>query len=388
LLLGSRGHVEPSRTSLHYQLTLGCAGIAVCVFVVAHHVFWQPAVGFLHFSLSSCNALFVHHLWLASAFLVGAFVHLQLWLLESSSNAITLTMQRALLPTSGSREFAVRVYQIPASGVISLLSWVTLWLGFHSLAVFSHNDLVFALGATEQAQAVQPLLAQWAQCWVGSSVYLYSLCPADFLVHHALALGLHTSLLIFIKGALDSSGSLLFAEKRLHGFGFACDGPGRGGTCDISGWDAVYLGAFWLENTLGWLCFYHHWRSLVSFEAFSSSGVSLCGWFRDYLWLNSGNFVNGYSWSGSNELAVLAWGFLLAHLIWATSFMFLISWRGYWQELIECLLFIHLKSPVVGSLWTAGLTPVALSILQARCVGLGHFTVGLIGTFAAFLLSA
>ena len=68
--------------------------------------------------------------------------------------------------------------------------------------------------------------------------------------------------------------------------------------------------------------------------------------------------------------------------------MFLISWRGYWQELVECLLFIHLKSPVVVSLWTAGLTPVALSILQARCVGLGHFTVGLIGTFAAFLLSA
>ena len=25
--------------------------------------------------------------------------------------------------------------------------------------------------------------------------------------------------------------------------------------------------------------------------------------------------------------------FLFGHLVWATGFMFLISWRGYWQEL-------------------------------------------------------
>ncbi len=27
--------------------------------------------------------------------------------------------------------------------------------------------------------------------------------------------------------------------------------------------------------------------------------------------------------------------FLFGHLIWATGFMFLISWRGYWQELMS-----------------------------------------------------
>ena len=356
-----------SRASLHRQLALACFGLASVVFVVAHHVFWLPSAGFVHSSLSPCNALLAHHLWLASAFLVGAFVHLQL-----ASLAVRVTFWPGKLKAA----------------VVSHLSWVTLFLGFHTLATFSHNDLLFAFAATDKAQIIQPILAQSIQSCVGKCGWLYVLCPADFLVHHALALGLHTSLLILVKGALDTPGSLLHVEKRQHGFGFACDGPGRGGTCDISGWDSVYLGAFWLENTLGWLCFYHHWRSLASFDAFAATGCSLCGWFRDYLWLNSGNLVNGCSWSGSNELAVLAWSFLLGHLIWATSFMFLISWRGYWQELVECLLFIHLKSPVVVSLWTAGLTPVALSILQARCVGLGHFTVGLIGTFAAFLLSA
>jgi photosystem I P700 chlorophyll a apoprotein A2 len=359
-----------SRASLHRQLALACFGLASVVFVVAHHVFWLPSAGFLHSSLSSCSALLAHHLWLASAFLVGAFVHFQI----SSSGAASTA--RGLASTASK------------ASTTSGLSWVTLFLGFHTLATFSHNDLLFAFGATDKAQVIQPILAQSIQSCVGKCEWLYVLCPADFLVHHALALGLHTSLLILVKGALDTPGSLLHMEKRQHGFGFACDGPGRGGTCDISGWDAVYLGAFWLANTLGWLCFYHHWRSLASFDAFGSTGCTLCGWFRDYLWLNSGNLVNGCSWSGSNELAVLAWSFLLGHLIWATSFMLLVSWRGYWQELLECLLFLHLKSPMVVSLWTAGLTPVALSILQARCVGLGHFTLGLVGTFAAFLLSA
>jgi hypothetical protein len=30
-------------------------------------------------------------------------------------------------------------------------------------------------------------------------------------------------------------------------------------------------------------------------------------------------------------------GYRFGHLVWATGFMFLISWRGYWQELIETL---------------------------------------------------
>jgi photosystem I P700 chlorophyll a apoprotein A2 len=348
---------------------VACFGLGSSVFVVAHHIFWLPSAGFLHSSLPPCSALLAHHLWLASAFTVGSFVHLQLGRLSQ-------------------RLQGQQLEQMPKAAVLSHLSWLSLLLGFHTLAAFSHNDLVFAFAATDKAQTIQPAAAQSIQSPGTESEWLYMLCPSDFLVHHALALGLHTSLLVFLKGALDTPGSLLHTEKRQHGFGLPCDGPGRGGTCDISGWDAAYLGAFWLENTLGWLSFYHHWRSLAGFDAFASAGCTLCGWFRDYLWLNSGNLVNGCSWSGSSELAVLAWGFLLGHLGWATSFMFLISWRGYWQELVECLLFVHLKSPMVVSLWTAGLTPVALSILQARCVGLGHFTVGLIGTFAAFLLSA
>ena len=37
-------------------------------------------------------------------------------------------------------------------------------------------------------------------------------------------------------------------DKMEHSYGFSCDGPGRGGTCDISAWDSFYLATFWMLN--------------------------------------------------------------------------------------------------------------------------------------------
>jgi photosystem I P700 chlorophyll a apoprotein A2 len=69
--------------------------------------------------------------------------------------------------------------------------------------------------------------------------------------------------------------------------------------------------------------------------------------------------------------------------------MFLISWRGYWQELIDLILLMHLKTPLLYDLWVGGLyTPLALSIVQARLIGLTHFSAGFIFTYAAFVLGA
>jgi photosystem I P700 chlorophyll a apoprotein A2 len=64
--------------------------------------------------------------------------------------------------------------------------------------------------------------------------------------------------------------------------------------------------------------------------------------------------------------------------------MFLISWRGYWQELIETLVWAHERTPLANLVrWRD--KPVALSIVQARLVGLVHFAVGYILT--KFMLS-
>ena len=49
-------------------------------------------------------------------------------------------------------------------------------------------------------------------------------------------------------------------DKKDFGYSFPCDGPGRGGTCDISAWDAFYLAMFWMLNTISWVTFYWHWK--------------------------------------------------------------------------------------------------------------------------------
>uniref|UniRef100_A0A3Q7H6U8 Uncharacterized protein n=1 Tax=Solanum lycopersicum TaxID=4081 RepID=A0A3Q7H6U8_SOLLC len=69
-----------------------------------------------------------------------------------------------------------------------------------------------------------------------------------------------------------------------------------------------------------------------------------------------------------NGLFVWAWMFLFGYLVWANGFMFLISWRGYWQESIETLAQPH-ELPPFANLIRLRDKPVALSIVQERLVG-------------------
>ena len=88
-------------------------------------------------------------------------------------------------------------------------------------------------------------------------------------------------------------------DKKDFGYSFPCDGPGRGGTCDISAWDAFYLAMFWMLNTIGWVTFYWHWKHMTIWggnaAAFNESSTYIMGWLRDYLWLNSSPLINGYN---------------------------------------------------------------------------------------------
>ncbi len=120
-------------------------------------------------------------------------------------------------------------------------------------------------------------------------------------------------------------------------------------------------------NLLGWVTFYWHWKHLGIWQGnvsqFNESSTYLTGWFRDYLWLYSGPVIDGYNPFGVNNISVWNWMFLFGHLVWDTGFMFLISWRGYWQELIETLVWAHERTPLANQLrWKD--KPVALSILQ------------------------
>jgi photosystem I P700 chlorophyll a apoprotein A1 len=111
---------------------------------------------------------------------------------------------------------------------------------------------------------------------------------------------------------------------------------------------------------------------------FAQGALTINGWLRDFLWSQASQVIQSY---GS---ALSAYGliFLGAHFIWAFSLMFLFSGRGYWQELIESIVWAHNKLKVAPSI-----QPRALSITQGRAVGLAHYLLGGIGTTWAFFLA-
>jgi photosystem I P700 chlorophyll a apoprotein A2 len=55
-------------------------------------------------------------------------------------------------------------------------------------------------------------------------------------------------------------------DKLSFSYGFACDGPGRGGTCDISAYDSFYLATFWMLNSNAWFLFYFHYKHLTLWQ--------------------------------------------------------------------------------------------------------------------------
>ena len=146
-------------------------------------------------------------------------------------------------------------------------------------------------------------------------------------------------------------------------------------------------------NTGAWITFYFHWKHFTLWQntlfQFDESSTYLNAWFRDYLWFNCTPLIDGYTAFGANDLSIWASIFLGAHLCWSLGFMFLISWRGYWQELIDIILYMHLKTPILYNLWNGDIyTPVALSIVQGRFVGLVHFSAGFILTYPPFIIGA
>ncbi|KAI5084066.1 hypothetical protein GOP47_0000235 [Adiantum capillus-veneris] len=271
--------------------------------------------------------------------------------------------------------------------IISHLNWVCIFLGFHSFGLYIHNDTMSALGRpqdmfSDTAIQLQPIFAQWIQnthalapgstapnatagtslAWGGSDLVAVAgkvaLAPiplgtADFLVHHIHAFTIHVTVLILLKGVLFARSSRLIPDKANLGFRFPCDGPGRGGTCQ---------GAV----------------SHITGGNFAQSSTTINGWLRDFLWAQASQVIQSYG----SSLSAYGLLFLGAHFVWAFSLMFLFSGRGYWQELIESIVWAHNKLKV------APVTqPRALSIIQGRAVGVTHYLLGGIATTWAFFLA-
>mmetsp|Transcript_34447 Transcript_34447/g.135535 ORF Transcript_34447/g.135535 Transcript_34447/m.135535 type:complete len:752 (-) Transcript_34447:2231-4486(-) len=407
---GHQGLYEILTTSWHAQLAINLAMMGSLSIIVAHHMYAMPPYPYLATDYATQLSLFTHHMWIGGFCVVGGAAHAAIF------------MVRDYNPSQNYNNLLDRMIR-HRDAIISHLNWVCIFLGFHSFGLYIHNDTMRALGRSQDmfsdtAIQLQPIFAQWVQSIhtlapgntapnalatvsyafggdtvsVGGKIAMMpiSLGTADFMVHHIHAFTIHVTALILLKGVLFARNSRLIPDKSELGFRFPCDGPGRGGTCQVSGWDHVFLGLFWMYNSLSVVLFHFSWKmqsdvwgsvspsgaiSHITGGNFTQGAITINGWLRDFLWAQASQVIQSY---GS---ALSAYGliFLGAHFIWAFSLMFLFSGRGYWQELIESIVWAHNKLKVAPTI-----QPRALSITQGRAVGLAHYLLGGIGTTWAF----
>ncbi len=410
---GHKGLYEILTSSWHAQLAVNLALMGSLSIIVAQHMYAMPAYPYIATSYATQVSLFTHHMWIGGFLICGAAAHAGIF------------MVRDYDPAKNVNNLLDRMLR-HRDAIISHLNWVCIFLGFHSFGLYIHNDTMRALGRpqdmfSDTAIQLKPVFANWIQgihaaaagttapylnssvspifggetLVVGGKVAMahMALGTADFLVHHIHAFTIHVTVLILLKGVLYARSSRLVPDKAELGFRFPCDGPGRGGTCQVSAWDHVFLGLFWMYNCISVVIFHFSWKmqsdifgtvdaggtiTNMAGGNFAQSALTINGWLRDFLWAQASNVIQSY---GS---ALSAYGliFLGAHFIWAFSLMFLFSGRGYWQELIESIVWAHNKLNVAPAI-----SPRALSITQGRAVGLAHYLLGGIATTWAFFLA-
>jgi photosystem I P700 chlorophyll a apoprotein A1 len=407
---GHDGLYEFLTTSWHAQLGLNLAMLGSLSIIVAQHMYAMPPYAYMAVDYPTQIGLFTHHMWIGGFLIVGGAAH------------AAIAMVRDYDPAKHIDNVLDRVLKA-RDAIISHLNWVCIWLGAHSFGLYIHNDTMRALGRpqdmfSDSAISIQPIFAQWIQnahaaaagstapnalagvseVFNGSVVAVggkvaaapMPLGTADFMVHHIHAFTIHVTVLILLKGVLYARSSRLIPDKANLGFRFSCDGPGRGGTCQVSAWDHVFLGLFWMYNSLSIVIFHFSWKmqsdiwgtvnadgsvAHITNGNFAQSAITINGWLRDFLWAQSVQVINSY---GSNT-AAYGIMFLGAHFVFAFSLMFLFSGRGYWQELIESIVWAHNKLKVAPAI-----QPRALSIIQGRAVGVAHYLLGGIATTWAF----
>jgi photosystem I P700 chlorophyll a apoprotein A1 len=410
---GHKGLYEVLITSWHAQLSINLAMLGSLSIIIAHHMYAMPPYPYIATDYPTQLSLFTHHMWIGGFCVCGAAAHAGIF------------MVRDYNPAQNYNNLLDRVIR-HRDAIISHLNWICIFLGFHSFGLYIHNDTMRALGRTQDmfsdtAIQLKPVFAQWVQnihtvapgnttpnalatasyafggnvVSVGNKVAMMpiSLGTADFMVHHIHAFTIHVTVLILLKGVLFARNSRLIPDKANLGFRFPCDGPGRGGTCQSSAWDSVFLGLFWMYNCISVVIFHFSWKmqsdvwgtvqadntvTHITGGNFAQSAITINGWLRDFLWAQASQVIQSYG----SSLSAYGLIFLGAHFIWAFSLMFLFSGRGYWQELIESVVWAHNKLN-----FAPAIQPRALSITQGRAVGLAHYLLGGIGTTWAFFLA-
>jgi photosystem I P700 chlorophyll a apoprotein A1 len=407
--IGSSGY---KGKALHAQLSINLLFAGVSSLVFAHHVYAIPVYPYLGSDYPTVLSLFCHHINIAAALTAGAGAHASISMIRDLNSNTCLSeanhyyLSGCIVQNSSPQAREILNHRCI---IIGHLIYLSIALGFHSFGLYIHNDTLQGLGRAEDMFADNSigLKPVFVLLPLGFDIEMLDgkvarltqeLSTADFMVHHIHAFTIHVTLLVLLKGILYARSSRLVSDKLELGWRYPCDGPGRGGTCQISPYDHLYLAVFWAYNSLSVVLFHYFWKMQsdvwanqvsitqtnnniqtlkiehISGGDFSVNSATVNGWLRNFLWSQAAQVIQSYGTS------ISAYGlvFLFAHFVWAFSLMFLYSGRGYWQELIESILWAHHKLKIVNVI-----QPAALSISHGRAVALVHYILGGLGcTFA------
>ena len=242
--------LQHSFTPWHMQLstyltTLGSSSIAS-----THHLLLSS-----HPNLSSTYpthlSIYCHHQWIGSLLTLESSAHTSIQSLQISSPPITYLQHHHL--------------------IITHLTWLNISLSSHSLTPYLHNNTYNTLARAEDifhdnSTPLYPFINTLSHHHLPCrptplpTSPSQSLGTADFLVSHIHAFSLHLTVLIILKAISHTRTSRLISDKLDLGFHYPCDGPARGGTCQISPWDHLFLSPSWMYNLLDVLLFHYLWK--------------------------------------------------------------------------------------------------------------------------------
>lgn len=371
------------------SLLLLLLGLFSIFYFICVSLFCVWSLLFTDYSTVIC--IIFYHLYIGLILILGSLLYLFIYFIrELDSNFIDFNL--------------ILVHRC---SILGHLSYVCLFLGFYSFGIYIYNDIMCLLGRfkdmfSDMTIPLKPLFKNWVfssffvYLFLVNGKFLFSFTSegtSDFILAHTNSFTLHVTIFILFKGILYSRSSRLVSDKIYLGWVYPCDGPGRGGSCQVSSFDHVFLSFFWCYNCIFILTFGLFWKlqsdfwgyydittlilNYLSLGDYGSFSLYVNGWLGTFLWSQSSQVIQTYG----SFFSCYGLVFLLSHFVWVFSLMFLFSGRGYWEELIEFICWFYNKIGVFVLL-----QPRALSIAQGRLVGLLHYLLGGVGCSFSFFI--
>ncbi|KAM3398273.1 hypothetical protein P3S68_001788 [Capsicum galapagoense] len=128
-----------------WGLDLACLGFITSL--VAQHMYSLPAYAFIAQDFTTQATLYTHHQFIAGFIMTGAFAHGAIFFIRDYN------------PQQNEDNVLGRMLD-HKEAIISHLCWASLFLGFHTLRLYVHNDVMLAFGPPEKQILIEPIFTQ------------------------------------------------------------------------------------------------------------------------------------------------------------------------------------------------------------------------------------